>query len=444
MIAPRAAKPTVRFIDDYCVPYRDLFAEVRSFEAFKHLHVGMISEIKRKSLPAIAKAVGLCNSQSLQQFLCESPWSVSAFRARRLTLIAQVVAGRKMKLLIDETGDRKKGTTTDYVKRQYIGNLGKVENGIVAVTAYGLLDGITFPLCFEVYKPKTRLLPNEPYRTKPEIATAMIRELCTLGFEFDFVLADSLYGESGSTFVDVLHQLGLPYVLAIRSNHGVWLPKAQRVRYNRWRSYERTFSDGTREQRYIREIIYGKRSAIRYWQLTTDKETLPSASTWMVMTHVEGINYKQVGDLYGLRNWVEYGLKQSKNELGWADFRVTHYAQIKRWWELVLSAYLMVALHTPPLRPEDVPPPEKADSPVVSAFTKHRDWDSGQGWKNWLNNLRLILLPWVSFNMLTPWLAIFPIPELGAGFEKLIGLMNQFQGTDLSRCAHPPPIFSSI
>ena len=44
--------------------------------------------------------------------------------------------------------------------------------------------------------------------------------------------------------------------------------------------------------------------------LTTDKETLPSASTWRVMTYVKDISYKQVGDLYGLRNWVEYGFKQ--------------------------------------------------------------------------------------------------------------------------------------
>jgi len=42
-------------------------------------------------------------------------------------------------------GDRK-GEHTDYVKRQYIGNLGKIENGIVAVTAYGVVDNITLPL----------------------------------------------------------------------------------------------------------------------------------------------------------------------------------------------------------------------------------------------------------------------------------------------------------
>lgn len=65
------------------------------------------------------------------------------------------------------------------------------------------------------------------------------------------------------------------------------------------------------------------------------------------MTKVSGIKYKEVGNLYGLRNWVEYGLKQSKNEWGWADFRVTDYAQISKWWEMVMSAYLMVSLHDP-------------------------------------------------------------------------------------------------
>ena len=70
--------------------------------------------------------------------------------------------------MIDGTGDRKKGRTTDYVKRQYIGNLGKVENGIVSVDAYGVIDNITFPLTFEVYKPKTRLKEGDCHVTKPK------------------------------------------------------------------------------------------------------------------------------------------------------------------------------------------------------------------------------------------------------------------------------------
>jgi hypothetical protein len=52
MVKPRPAQPTVKFVDTYCQLYRDLFVEVRAYECFKYLHVGLISELKRKSLPA--------------------------------------------------------------------------------------------------------------------------------------------------------------------------------------------------------------------------------------------------------------------------------------------------------------------------------------------------------------------------------------------------------
>lgn len=182
MFGAREPASTIKFVDDYCQWYRKLFPEVRSFEAFKYLHVGMISDIKRKTLPAISRIVGLSNEQGLLHFLTESPWKLEQLRLARLRLILQVLAGREITLIIDETGDRKKGSTTDYVKRQYIGNLGKIENGIVAVTAYGLLEGMTFPLVFEVYKPKERLLEGDTYLSKPKIAVEMIRYLQKLGF----------------------------------------------------------------------------------------------------------------------------------------------------------------------------------------------------------------------------------------------------------------------
>ncbi len=349
-------------------------------------------------------------------------------RQQRLKLILQVLKGREISLIIDETGDRKKGNDTDYVKRQYIGNLGKIENGIVAVTAYGVIDGITFPLMFEVYKPKERLQAGDTYLSKPEIAADMIRQLQAWGFRFKLVLADSLYGESGSNFIDVLYELKLPFVVAIRSNHAVWLPKGQKVRCNRWREFKRVFSDGTTQQRYIREIIFGKRRTTQFWQITTDKEALPKNATWYVMTHVPDIKYHQVGNLYGLRNWVEYGLKQSKNELGWADFRVTDYPQIEKWWEVVMSAYLLVSLHTAPLHPHPDKQSQASSPSIVAKFSTHPWWIEGTGWKNWLNNLRLILQPFVLFNVIRHWLKVFPIPALSLGFSRLIALMNHFHG----------------
>jgi SRSO17 transposase len=57
MTAPSPKKTTVHFMDDYCAGYQDLFSEVRSFESFKHLHVGMLLDIKRKTLPAISNNI---------------------------------------------------------------------------------------------------------------------------------------------------------------------------------------------------------------------------------------------------------------------------------------------------------------------------------------------------------------------------------------------------
>ena len=76
--APRPATPTVKFIDDYCQNYQNLFSDVRNYEAFKLLLLGLRSELPRKSLLCIAPSVGLSHSQSLgaSQFCKYIKWKV--------------------------------------------------------------------------------------------------------------------------------------------------------------------------------------------------------------------------------------------------------------------------------------------------------------------------------------------------------------------------------
>lgn len=135
-------------MDEYCLWYKKLFSDVRNFEAFKYLHIGCISDLKRKSLPEIAKIVGLDNYQGLHHFLTTPSWEARTVKNFKIRANSTSFECWPIILIIDETGDKKKGNTTDYVKRQYIGNLGKVENGVVAVTAYGMFCGMTFPLLF--------------------------------------------------------------------------------------------------------------------------------------------------------------------------------------------------------------------------------------------------------------------------------------------------------
>ncbi len=111
---------------------------------------------------------------------------------RRLSTILKILNSRPIKVVIDETGDRKKGKKTDYVARQYLGSVGKVDRGIVTVNAYGISENLTFPLIFKVFKPKGTLKPEDKYKTKIELAKEILEELINWGFNIDLVLSDSL------------------------------------------------------------------------------------------------------------------------------------------------------------------------------------------------------------------------------------------------------------
>lgn len=425
---PREAQPTVAFIDDYCAEYKDLFKEVRNYECFKYLHLGILSPIKRKSLPEIAKAVSINSAQSLHHFLAVSEWSVEELRQRRIEKLKQALKGKKITVVIDETGDRKKGKKTDYVARQYLGSVGKVDNGIVSVNAYGVYSNMTFPLMVKIFKPKGTLKAGDQYKTKIELASEIITALVEEGFEIELVLADSLYGES-SEFLRKLEAYNLAYVVAIRSNHAVWLPVEQRVRANKWCEFERTFSNQKSETRYIREIIYGKKRAVTYWEITTDVETMPENSTSFVMTNLQGNLKKILGNLYGLRTWVEYGFRQCKQELGWTDYRFTSFQHIERWWEIIFCVYTLISLSSPAflsLNQSDAIETKEQES-KQDIFSDHPQWNHQSGWKNVLNNLRLVGQPLLLFWLIYPWLDVFPNSRLLLGFNHLIATMNQFK-----------------
>ena len=81
--------------------------------------------------------------------------------------------GQAITVVIDETGDRKKGKKTDYVARQYLGSVGKVDNGIVSVNAYGVYHNITFPLMVKVFK------PEGTFRVRASNFVVKITDCCT-------------------------------------------------------------------------------------------------------------------------------------------------------------------------------------------------------------------------------------------------------------------------
>ena len=132
-----------------------------------------------------------------------------------------------------------------------------------------------------------------------------MQELKALGFKISLVLGDSLYGESGDV-IGTLEKLGLHFIVAIGSNHGVWVAPGQRVRYNSWKPYQQKLSHRQAESRFIREIIFGKGQRLRYYQITKGDTRAPTGdNSWYIMTNLEGKIQLKVAQLYSLRNWIE-------------------------------------------------------------------------------------------------------------------------------------------
>src|SRR5262249_42219977 len=114
----------------------------------------------------------LPRAQKLQWFLSESDWDAHQVQAGRVNLLGgrpTTAPNAQGVLVIDETGDRKDGDKTAHVARQYLGNRGKIENGVVSVTSLWADERVYYPLEVEPYTPEGYFAKgkNDPhFRTK--------------------------------------------------------------------------------------------------------------------------------------------------------------------------------------------------------------------------------------------------------------------------------------
>ena len=134
---------------------------------------------------------------------------------------------------------------------------------------------------------------------------------------------------------------------------------------------------------------------------------MPENSTSFIMTNLQEKRSKIkkiFGNLYGEITWVEYGFRQCKHELGWSDYRFTNFQEIQKWWEIIFCVYFMISLNTQVLLSLN---PSKIDNSQASNtnldLASHPQWNHQTGWKNVLNNVRLIIQPslllWLIFTL---------------------------------------------
>ncbi|MDQ1032787.1 SRSO17 transposase [Streptomyces umbrinus] len=142
---------------------------------------------------------GMPGVQRLQFFLSESPWEAEQINGRRLELLRGQSATAPHDggvIVIDDSGDRKAGTATANVGRQWLGRLGKTDNGIVTVTTVWTDGRVYYPLHATPYTPAhhfARARSDPAFRTKPQLAAALAVRGKEAGFGCRAVVADCAY-----------------------------------------------------------------------------------------------------------------------------------------------------------------------------------------------------------------------------------------------------------
>lgn len=374
-------------LEEYVKHFDAVFGKSNQRDGFRQYVEGLLLPSERhKTLTGLMNTepvVGaqLPRAQALQWFLSEADWDERKIQANRLQLLREdptTAPTSKGVLVIDETGDRKDGHKTAHVGRQYLGKLGKIDNGVVSVTSLWADEEVYYPVDFEPYTPAHHFEQGEDdpaFRTKLTIALELVDRAHTQGIPFRAVVADNFYGED-RTLRQGFRALKLGYVLALKPSHDWWhrvgtpgslQEVAQAAGWKnaehpgQWARITRTFRDGSTQDWWALEIVagpYGPDKTERAVVATTDPQTLPDLTTWYLVTNLPApascpVTQHQLAEacleevirLYGLRMWVEQSYKQVKHTLGWSQYQVRSDRAMRRHWQLVCCAFSFCWYH---------------------------------------------------------------------------------------------------
>ena len=193
--------------------------------------LGMMAGLARTNCWSLAEHAGEACPRGMQRLLSSARWDADKLLGDVRAWVVSHLGEPDAILVIDETGDLKKGTATVGVQRQYTGTAGRIENSQVAVyLVYATSKGHAL-IDRALYLPKvwtddrSRMeaagVPHDvEFATKPALAQALISAALAAGVPAAWVTADEVYG-GDSKLRRHLRQAGLGYVLAVAKNHQI-------------------------------------------------------------------------------------------------------------------------------------------------------------------------------------------------------------------------------
>jgi SRSO17 transposase len=207
------------------------FTRVESRRRARKLVLGLLSDLPRKNCWTIAEWAGDRTPDGMQHLLGRAKWDADQVRDDVGDYVVEHLHDDEAVLVVDETGDVKKGTDTVGVQRQYTGTAGRIENAQVAVYLVYAGHRGHAAVDRELYVPRSwtsdpdrcravGLGDKTEFATKPELAARMVTRFLDAGHRAAWVAGDEVYG-GNPRLRTALEERGTGYVLAVACSHEV-------------------------------------------------------------------------------------------------------------------------------------------------------------------------------------------------------------------------------
>jgi len=351
---------------------------------------GLMQAGSRKNMDRMAEVVPEAKSRNLQQFLTHSKWNHRDVIDHAANDVDKLLGDdRNACLLIDESGFGKQGRGSVGVSRQWLGRLGKVDNGQVAVFGALAKGRYAAPIDARLYLPKEwtddpkRCLRGgipegeRRFRTKPKLALEIVGHARENNLHFGWVGADAGYGK-GPGFCMALDEMGETFLVDIHSDFHVYLedpkPYLPEKTNNRGRPFQKyqtdkksievgnlvssfpvrswkkvTLRDTTRGELKVRMCrcrVYvwdGESEKAKCWTLIVTKSLGANSDTKISLSNApEETTIGRLGWMQRQRYWVERVFEDAKSECGMADYQVRKWSAWHHHMALVMMAMLFM------------------------------------------------------------------------------------------------------
>jgi SRSO17 transposase len=340
--------------------------------------LGLLADLPRKNCWTIAEHAGDATPDGMQYLLARARWDTDGVAEDLRDYVVDHLGDSGAVLVIDETGDVKKGTATVGVQRQYTGTAGRIENSQVAVYLTYAARGGHALIDRELYLPRSWTddpdrcaaagVPAEvSFATKPALATGMLTRALDAGVPARWVAGDEVYGADPDLRA-ALEARGIGYVLAIAGNRrlptaaGLLRADVLAAALPR-RAWQRlSAGPGAKGQRYYDwawlELPAPDRSpGTGCWWLLIRRSRRTGELAFYRCYHRTPVRLIQLVAVAGQRWTVEESFQGGKGLAGLDEHQVRRWLPWRRWTLLAMLAHALLVVLAADEHAAGPPPP---------------------------------------------------------------------------------------